>query len=194
MVRNRKEKYDEIEMLFKLQEGDKKAYGQLFLSHYSSLCLFAEPYVGEESAEDVVEDVFLKLLQSDFSFNDSAHLKAFLYRSVKNGCLDLIKTTVRQSERQFAYAHEADEHEPGYVTHIIQTEAIRLLHQAVNSLPSQTAEVLKLTYLEGMSNQEAADELHVSINTIKTQKQRGLSKLRQILPKDQLQVLLLLFF
>lgn len=194
MGRTKSEKFDEIEMLIKLQDGDKAAIGQLFISYYSAMCLFASPYVGEENAEDVVEDVFLRLLQFDFSFKDAAHLKAYLYRSVKNACLDYIKSTVRQHERQGVYADELDDFDTDYATQIMQTEAIRILHHALNTLPQQTAAVLKLTYLEGMSNQQAADELQVSINTIKTQKQRGLSKLRQILPKDQLNLLITLFF
>lgn len=194
MGRIKNEKLEEIEMLLKLHERDERAFSQVFNSYYSAMCLFATPYVGKEHAEDVVEDVFLKLLLLDFSFNDTAHLKSYLYRSVKNACLDYIKTTVRQHERQGIYADEMDDFDKDYATKIMQTEAIRILHQAVNTLPQQTAEVLKLTYLEGMSNQEAADELKVSINTIKTQKQRGLSKLRQILPKDQLNLLITLFF
>lgn len=184
----------EQEMLSKFHRKDKAAFGQVFVTYYSGMCLFAEGYVGREYAEDIANDVFLRLYQSDATFQDMSHLKAYLYRAVKHSCFDLLKTHSNAGERQRHFVEEREIAEPAYLSHIMQTEAIRILHQALSGLPEQTAQVIRLTYLEGMSNQEAADELGISINTIKTHKQRGLQKLRQILPKDHFTILLMFFF
>lgn len=184
---------DEKELLLRLREGDEAAFGKVFLAYYSGMCMFAERYVGQENAEDVAEDVFLKLLQADYSFNDIRHLKAYLYRSVRHSCLDMLKTTTRANERQMVYAEILNESQSSYLAHIMQSEATRILYQSLEALSPQIAQIIKMTYLDGMTNQEAADELGVSINTVKTQKQRGINKLRQILPKDQFTILSLFF-
>lgn len=186
--------YEKHELPGRFYKENKEAFSRLFLNYYPGMRLFAEGYVGEAYAEDIANDVFLRLYQSGQTFQDASHLKAYLYLAVKHACYDLLKTTAHAGERQRVFLNEREGCEPAYLCHIMQTEAVRTLHQALSYLPEQTAEVIRLTYLDGLSNQEAADELGISINTIKTHKQRGLHKLRQMLPKDQFTTLLTLFF
>ncbi|OCA76376.1 hypothetical protein BBI01_06700 [Chryseobacterium artocarpi] len=185
---------DEKELLNRLQNGDQLAFSHVFTTYYSGMCLFAEKYVGTEYAEDITENVFLKLLEAAIPFNDSTHLKAYLYRSVKHSCLDWLKSKTREYTRHSAYIEAYNEPQLSYLTRIMETETIRILYNALESLPDQTAQVMKMTYLDGLSNQKTADELGVSINTVKTHKQRGLGKLRQILPKEHFGILLVFLF
>jgi len=185
---------DEKELLNKLRDGDQMAFSTVFRTHYQGMCIFAEKYVSEQYAEDIADDVFLKLLESKTLFNDLTHLKAYLYRAVKHSCLDLLKRKAREDQRHAIYTEAHNEFQTNYLAHIMETEAKRILYNALGSLPDQTAQVMKLTYIDGMSNQEAADELNISINTIKTHKQRGLGKLRQILPKENFGLLLFFCF
>lgn len=193
---NRQAHSDQYELLDKLRAGDELAYNRVFFDHYTAVCRFAQYYVSPEQAEDVASDVFLELLQSNRDFQDYRHLTAWLYRAVKHICLDRIKSQKRAWERQHVFAEgyasedNSIENREVYLARIMQTEALRILYFALDSLPEQTASVLRMTYLEGMSNQQAADELRVSINTIKTQKQRGLQKLRKILSRDQFKLLI----
>lgn len=181
---------DETRLLLELRNGDAKAFNQVFLTYYAAVCHFAARWVGVDSAEDIAEEVFLKLWKANVLFDNTDHLKAYLFRSVRHSCLNYIKKNQRYAERNSEYVDIHIQSEDTYLGRIMQTEVILQLYKAIESLPEQTAKVIQLTYLHGLSNQEAADELNVSVNTIKTQKQRGLNKLRSILPKNQFALLL----
>lgn len=185
--------YDERELLHRLTAGDEQVFSQIFVAYYPAMCQFADQFVNQTAeAEDIVEDVFLKLLEGRNEFNDLSHLKAYLYRSIRHSCLDLIKTSKRSFERNTFFTTEHNEQEDTYLSRITRAEVVLELQQAIAKLPLQAGRVITLTYIEGKSNQEAADEMGLSINTIKAQKQRGLGLLRQIMPKDRLAMLLLL--
>lgn len=143
-------------------------------------------------AEDVVEELFVRLWNRQQHFTDEGHLKAFLYRSTKNACLDFIKKTERSGARNSFYASEVYENEEGYLNEIIRAEVIRELYQAIEDLPAQCNKVIKMSYVEGKSNQEIADELSLSLQTVKNHKARGLAILKSNLPTDKFRLLLLI--
>src|SRR3546814_9765831 len=73
-------KIDEKALLLLLREGDKIAFSTIYLQHHAPLCLFAGKLLADEDeGQDIVDDVFLKLWEKKRRFNDSEHLKAFLY-------------------------------------------------------------------------------------------------------------------
>lgn len=178
-----------------LQRGDEQAFSSIFSVLYSPLCLFAEKIVRDASdAEDIVEDVFLKLWDRAVLFNDEEHLKAYLYRSIRNACLNFLKISQRAFERNHTFVNEQGEYdEATYLTEITRTEVIAELYAAISELPAQARKVIIKTYIEGQSNQEVADELGLSINTVKNHKQNGLALLRSKLP-DESYIVFILFF
>ncbi|MCX2454033.1 sigma-70 family RNA polymerase sigma factor [Pedobacter sp. PLR] len=172
--------------------ADVSDYSNLFNRYYAGLCGFAEKIIGDNYAEDIVGDVFLKLWEGKYVFCSELHLKAFLYRAVKNGCLNLIKMTGRAEDRHLFYQEEIGGEENTFLLAVTQAEVVRELHLAINDLPPQAGRIIKLTYLDGLSNQEAADHLGLSIQTVKNQKLRGLGILKKRLPGKTLSLLLLL--
>lgn len=162
--------------------NDVADYSNLFNRYYAGLCGFAEKIIGDNYAEDIVGDVFLKLWEGKYVFGSEVHLKAFLYRAVKNGCLNLIKMTGRAENRHLFYHEEIAGEENAFLLAVTQAEVVRALHVAISDLPAQAGRIIRLTYLDGLSNQEAADHLGLSIQTVKNQKLRGLGILKKRLP------------
>ncbi|MBS1529308.1 MAG: RNA polymerase sigma-70 factor [Bacteroidetes bacterium] len=172
---------------------DPNAFSACFREYYAALCYFAQRMLGDASdAEDVVEELFVRLWSRQQTFADEGHLKAFLYRSTKNACLDFIKKSERSGERNTFYVSEVYENDEGYLNEIIRTEVIRELYQAIDDLPTQCNKVIKMSYVEGKTNQEIADELSLSLQTVKNHKARGLAMLKNSLPADKYQMLLLI--
>lgn len=167
-----------------LQSGDEQAFSKVFLALYPRLCQFAEKFVRDTcDAEDIVEDVFLKLWNRAVVFKDEEHLKASLYRSIQNACLNFLKINKRAFDRNSVFTKEQGEYEEAtYLSEITRNEIIAELYAAISELPSQARKVIIKTYIEGQSNQEVADELGISINTVKNHKQNGLVLLRSKLP------------
>ena len=162
----------------------------IFKEYYSSLCYFASHFLKEEGAvEDVVQDVFITLLEKRMFFQSEVYLKNFLYLSIRNSCLNYIRGA-RSKDRYIAsltYEEQAENFEES----IILTEIHRELAAAVEKLPEECRKVFQLCYFQGLDNESTAQELGLSVNTVKAQKARGKKILRESL-KDILPLLILL--
>ena len=129
--------------------------------------------------EDVVQDIFITLLEKKTQFQSVIHLKNFLYLSVRNGCLNYMRN-LRSRDRYIA-SLAYDERVESFEENIILTEIYRELADAVNKLPEECRKVFELCYFQGLDNESAANELGLSVNTIKAQKVRGKKILKESL-------------
>jgi len=178
------------ELLVKLHTRDPAAFGEVYLKHHAPLCHFAGKLLDDpDGGQDIVDDVFLRLWERAQPFNDSEHLKAFLYRSIRNACLDQLRSSKRRSLRDGIYAESLVPTE-SYLASITHTEVITELYQAISGLPGQAQKIIRKTFLEGKSNEEVAEEMKLSIHTVKNQKRRGLDILRGKLSREGYKFLL----
>lgn len=170
---------------------DKEVFCQIYLQYHGPLCQLAERMVGDANeSQDIVEDVFLKLWEKKRHFNDYDHVKAFLYRSIRNSCLDTLKKTKRALARHIHFTDTYCYATEDYLAAVTHTEVIAQLYGAIADLSAQAAEVIRKTYIEGKSNQEVAEEMQLSMQTVKNHKYRGLSILRRKLSREGLLLLL----
>ncbi len=163
------------------QNGDEKGFTYFFRQVYPELCVFAQRYVPDIAiAEDVVSESFLKVWEKHEGFTNATALRSYLYRTVYHGCLRWLEKEKRREKVEVKDEDEVEEkaEEENYLVNIIRTETIRELYAAVNTLPKECKKVFDLLYVEGKSVREAAEELAVSISTVKAQKARGLQLLR----------------
>ena len=169
---------------------NKPEIKEIFEFYYSRLCYFAFKMLGdEEKAKDVVQDAFVVLWNKMADFDNETATKNFLYLSVKNACLNLLRhNAVKQ--KFITTQDSADFIDEKITANIILAEVNGEIHKAIETLPAGCKNVLKLSYFEGLKNQEIADALNISINTVKTQKARALQILR--LKLDKFSFLLLL--
>lgn len=185
--------HDEKDLLRELRGGEKQAFTSIFQTYYQVIYQFALKLSGDsEDAADIAEDVFLNLLEEKPTLNDATHLKAFLFRSVRYKWMDLRKKRIRDHAREQQYGAEQEQEETTYLAQVMRAEIILELRKAIEGLPGQAGKIISMTYLEGKSNQETADELNLSIQTVKNQKRRGLNLLKGRLSGNTYQILLLL--
>lgn len=174
------------------QEDKKKSISFLFELTYPRLCLFVNKYLSDSvAAEDIVQEVFVKLLCADHDFPSLSAAKAFLYKSVRNDCLNAIKHLGIQQKYQ-QLQEGADEISPCFVEAIISAEVSGELLNAINQLPEECRKIFRLSYLEEMSNPDIAAALALSLQTVKNQKTRGYKLLRGILKDNILSILIIL--
>ena len=126
----------------------------IFKEYYGSLCYFASRFLkDEEVIEDLVQDVFITLLEKKMFFQSEVHLKNFLYLSIRNSCLNYIRST-RSKDRyiaSLAYEEQAENFEES----IILTEIHRELAAAVEKLPEECRKVFQLCYFQGLDSKSA---------------------------------------
>lgn len=154
-------------------------FRHLFDDFYIPLCLFANKYVEDaELSADIVQECFIKLWQIRADFTFLHQVKAFLYTSVRNKCLNELehqKVVHEVNEKIIAKSKEEFFHD-----HLIEQEAYRILVGGIEQLPKQMKAIMRLA-LEGISNGDIAQELNVSVETVRSLKKIAYKKLRTIL-------------
>lgn len=161
-----------------IKKGERKAFKEVFDAYFHALSAFGYKFVPDPPAvEDMVQEAFISFWQKRQDFDHLATLKSFLYTSVRNKCLNHLK---HQAVRK---KHEADlvfelESDHSFSRHVIEEDTFNQLLAEIRLLPESAREIMILAF-NGLKNQEIADELDISINTVKTQKKIAYSKLKQ---------------
>jgi RNA polymerase sigma-70 factor (ECF subfamily) len=152
---------------------------QLYLQHYAGLSRYAFTMVNDRvMAEEMVQQVFFKLLDRATPIAIQTSVKAYLYRAVNNECLNHIKHL--KVKRGF------EAHNSSIMKQMPDTPAGKLqlkeleekLRYATNNLPEQCRVIFQLSRFEQLKYAEIARQLNLSVKTVETQMSRALKKLR----------------
>jgi len=184
----------EKDFFCRIQEGDIKAYDFLFLSYYPSLCYYAKDLLKiAEVAEEVVQDVFLKLWEKRSVLTIQTSLKSYLYKMVHNQCLNyirnhsthkIIKTfSIEDLNTRFELL-EIESSDSIFDT-MLSDQIEKDLNLVVDALPEQCKKIFYLCRYQGHSYSEIAGQLNISVSTVKTQMLRAIEKLKEVLVKYQ---------
>lgn len=175
-----------------LKNGNIESFEWIFKTYYRSLCFYAEGMIGEkEAAEDIVSNFFLKLWENRETLHITS-LQAYLYKGVHNNTLkylERIKVLHKYCEHAMYMINNSDlfqsqiDQQPLLL--MISQETVTEIENAINTLPEQCKEVFSLARLDGLSYQEVADQLGISINTVRTQITRAMTKLRESLGNSE---------
>ncbi|MDL2319646.1 RNA polymerase sigma-70 factor [Alistipes sp. OttesenSCG-928-B03] len=142
-------------------------FHSLFRDYYPALTVFAVKYVGfQYTAEDIVQDVFLKLWESNDRLDSIHNISAYLYQMVRFRCLNHLRSARHlqpvDGEEHLIHSPDSDE--------FLVEDSIRILLKAVSELPPACREVFTLS-LQGFRAKETAAMLGIAEETVKKQKQ-----------------------
>lgn len=167
---------DELTLFRRMQEGDWHAFNSFFESYSERLYLYALGFVGSRAeAEDIVQDTFIYLWVNRAKISYTGSLYAYLNRAVKNSCIDRkLHAEVEQRYRReiMASGEESNEDSENF------EELYGRLQIVMNSLPIKCKEIFILGCVEGLSYKEVAEQLGVSVNTVKTQVKVAYKKIK----------------
>lgn len=167
------------EFLESLRLGKQEAFQVLFENFHKPLCFFAARVVRDgEEAEDIVQEVFLSFWKMERDrFPNIKTIKTFFYNSVQNRCLNYLRD-LEIRDRNYRNLNREELDEDYFLCQQIRAEVIAELFEAIDELPEKSKEIFKKSYIDGQEDKRIAEELGISLNTIKTQKQRAKSYLR----------------
>jgi RNA polymerase sigma-70 factor (ECF subfamily) len=176
---------------------NREQFEEIYKTHYAVLRNYANFIVKDrEETHDIVHDVFLTLWKEWENITSETSLKAWLFRSIYNKCMDVLKHAEVQS-KYADYVSHLDclmYNESDYpLSDLIESEMLEMLERAIAKLPPQCRNIFIMSRKKGMTHQEIACELNVSANTVHTQIKRALDKIRFEM-KDCLPLLLLIIF
>jgi RNA polymerase sigma-70 factor (family 1) len=163
--------------LFK--QGDTKALNYVYKLYNRPLRYFAEELVHDrQEAEDIVAETFIKLWARYAHFESLLSIRAFIYITTRNACLDYINLSHKKDNRNKELFYLSSDDEQPIIHSMIKAEILGEIYREIEALPQECKKVFKLCYLEGLRNQEIADLLKLSIHTVKNQKARAIRLIR----------------
>lgn len=151
----------------------------LFKEYYQALCVHAYRILNNtEVAEDIVQDVFMKLWNKKDQININTSVKSYLYKSTTNTALNYL-----EKNKVIVQSDEALEFEPnGQVAPDLQMSAKQLksrIDEAINNLPPKCKTIFILSRHEGMKYKQIADHLNISVKTVENQMSIALERIRE---------------
>ncbi|MGO4772323.1 RNA polymerase sigma-70 factor [Flavobacterium sp. W22_SRS_FK3] len=170
---------------------DETYYKELFYSLYPRLVGYSLNFVKDDfAAEEVVENVMLLLWENRVKFEKVNDIKSYLYKMVKNESLSYIKNKQKSVELDH---HLSEEDTVDFDFAILEEEVYATLLEALHSLPLKCKEVFELSCLEGMKYKDIAEQLNISVNTVKSQRARAIELLKEKLINHPELLFILLF-
>ena len=181
--------YDDDEFLIQLSKRkDKEAFTIIYNKYHQYLYALAYRYLKDsEMAEDAVQQVYVKLWEMIHVIDIEINLKNYLYSMTKNHILNQFRGKKETISINIMNAQqEIVDDEPDIVSVIEDAELSDLLNIGIENLPNQKKEIIKMKIQEHKSNQEIADEMGLSINTVKSHYQESIKMLRIYFKKVKL--------
>ena len=176
--------YSELEdknLMLLVAEGDREAFTCLYHRYFYYLFTLAMRYIKDESeAEDVLQQVFIKLWQMRDSGLIKDNVRGYLFAMTRNSIMNYVRDKNRLLQRNYRLSQEISEEEQDIWVMADKQDLISEMKKAIDGLPPQQKRVANLR-CEGLSNQEIASRLHLSLNTVNSHYTKGLKALKTAL-------------
>lgn len=157
-------------------ENDEKAFKELVDAYYTPLCVYSVQYTDSlEVSEDIVQDFFVRFWEKKLYRTVNGKLKQYLFNSIRNASIDYLRKhqpLVFMEIEENAYITEAELEET------VPEEQLQRLRYHLKQLSLQEYKILMEVVVHNKKYKEVAEELGISVNTVKTHLSNALKYLR----------------
>ncbi|MBV4358789.1 RNA polymerase sigma factor [Pinibacter aurantiacus] len=170
---------DSCVALKSFQQGEEKGFQYFFHKYYGSLCHYVSEMTSDhELAQEIASDGFMKLWERRKQFFSDNTIRSFLFTVTRNAAISYIRTRSKTVATDIDGVYIADDHFNSLQS-MMRAETYWQLHQAIERLPKVCRKVITMFYIQGMSYEQIAQELNISLANIRNQKARGIKLLRE---------------
>lgn len=163
-----------------IKKGDKKSFELLFKQLYTPLVHYAHRLIGDQDeSEGIVQQIFLSIWEKKEQLEIVGPVENYLYRATRYRCINYIKLELPKKKQldPIEFANKIQSEESDSVMQ--DKELTQAIQNAIDSLPVKCKEIFLLSRYSGLTYQEIADELDLSIKTVENQMTIALKKLRE---------------
>ena len=171
---------DEEKIWRSIQQKDGQAFENYYKEHYKIFFLAACNYLRDAGlAQEIVNDVFIRLWETADTIRIESSLKSYIYRSIINASLNALDRSKREQQHQKELSHRP---ENNFEFKGLEEDELKVrLYEAIDQLPEQCRKVFRMSRFEELKQQEIADRLGISIKTVKNHITHALKQLNKAL-------------
>lgn len=169
------------EMVIRLKNGDKSSFNHLYRILYSSLLNFSIRHLqSEQDAEDITQNLFMKIWEQRNKINEELNFKSYLFKIAKNDIYNVFKKrsygvrycnhVIESGIHQAASKHTEERYE--------YQDELNLVSKLIDEFPPKQKLIFRLNKIDGYSQNEIATMLDLSVRTVENNVFRGVKKLR----------------
>lgn len=162
---------------------NNQQFEAFFFDKYGKVKRFAYSILkNEEDAEDVTQDIFIKIWNQPEIWQTKNYNDAYIFTMTKNHIFNLLKRKILEKKYTTNYAQDTyDNYSTSFEKELDSKELRLLFLMKINKMPGQRQRVFKMSRIEGMSNQQIADDLNLSIRTVERHIYLALAELKELL-------------
>ena len=158
--------YQEKQLVVLLRQGDRNAFDELYYRYVPRLLAFSRHYIKDkDGAEEAVQEIFIRIWEKRKSLDESKNFKAYLFQSIKNYFLNLIRDKKYSCQLE-DIPEELHPNSESIFDELTYQELEQTALSLIASLPKVQQEVFTLSRIEGLSNTEIASKLNLSKRTV----------------------------
>lgn len=176
------------EIIQKLNSGNREVFDTVFKKYYSLLCFEARGYIKSENLiEEIVCDVFTRFWLNRTTLEIKISLREYLVKSVHNKCIDYYRQKKNKgnisidSENTELFTNTLVDLNQNPLEYILTKELEDKINASIESLPPQYRKSFELSRFQNKTYEEIAVEMHISVNSVKTNIKNALASLRNSL-------------
>lgn len=172
---------EDRQLLEAIVQRNKKSFELLYKKYYQRLFAVAHRYVEHTGvAEEIVHDVFITIWNKADQLNIQHSMKSYLFKSIVNSAINFIKKDKANAEKQLLFAASNSlEVVPEDDAANAEEALLNALEDALKLLPEKCRQVMYLSRFGKLKQQEIADQMEISIKTVKNHLTYGFQKLRE---------------
>ncbi len=172
----------------RIENDDENAFREIFDLFYFDLIAFSRQIIADgQDAEDIVENVFIRLWHNRKTLGNINNLSAYLYTATKYASINYLKArknvsdvSIDELDDRSLYSFSTPE------SSMIGKEDVRMIERAINQLPPKSKLVFYLVKEKGLNCREVAKILNSSVRTVETQLYHSLKKIAAILEESRM--------
>lgn len=182
---------NELHLIHSLKSGNNQAYKYIYDHHYVLLCKIAYEFLKDDFlAESIVDDIIFHLWEKRDTLEITTSLRSYLVQAVRNRCINYLNLEREKREVRFSVIDQQNEwinsvfpSDDYPLARLLETELEQEIRNAINRLPEECKVVFKKSRFEEKRYEQIAEELGISVNTVKYHIKNAISRLSADLSK-----------